>query len=184
MASDPNAARSISSVPSFSVAIVGGGIGGLVLALGLLEYPQIDVQVYESAPSFGEIGAGVSIAPNAQRALEMISPAAKAAFDKNATGNTWASKAHVAFEYVVVSVVIVTSAGYLAGRKWTLAYNSSQYRAKASTQENSYMPRKMQQECKVFIVPVSSMSWSKPFQLSVHTSISAYKILRTRMAVQ
>ena len=60
MGSVPNQATSISSQPTaFSVAIIGGGIGGLTLAIGLLKHPHIDVQVYEAAPSFGEIGAGV-----------------------------------------------------------------------------------------------------------------------------
>ena len=105
MSSVPNTTTSASSAPTtLNVAVIGGGIGGLALALGLLEHPHMDLQVYESAPSFGEIGAGVSIGPNAQRALELISPAAKAAFDKHATSNMWASKADVFVDYVVVSV--------------------------------------------------------------------------------
>ena len=104
MSSIPSTTTSESPAPTtLNVAVVGGGIGGLALALGLLEHPHIDVQVYESAPSFGEIGAGVTIGPNAQRALELISPAAKAAFDKHATSNTWESKANVFADYVVVS---------------------------------------------------------------------------------
>ncbi|KAL8796933.1 MAG: hypothetical protein Q9195_000704 [Heterodermia aff. obscurata] len=90
----PNHAASVSPTPfSYNVAIVGGGIGGLTLALGLLKYPHIDVQIYESASSFGWIGAGVAIGPNGQKALEIISPAAKAAFDEHATPNMWPSKA-------------------------------------------------------------------------------------------
>lgn len=105
MSSVPNTTSKVSPAPTaFSVAIVGGGIGGLVLALGLLKHPHIDVHVYESAPSFGEIGAGVAIGPNAQRALEMISPAAKAAFDKHVTPNMWPSKANNFAEYIVVSL--------------------------------------------------------------------------------
>lgn len=48
------------SLKPFSVAIIGGGIGGLCTAIALLKYPHIDVQVYEAAPTFGEIGAGVA----------------------------------------------------------------------------------------------------------------------------
>ena len=104
MSSIPNTTTTVSSGPTtLKVAVIGGGIGGLALALGLLEHPHIDVQVYESAPSFGEIGAGVSIAYNAQRALELISPAAKTAFDKHATSNMWASKADHFADYFVVS---------------------------------------------------------------------------------
>ena len=42
-----------------SIAIVGGGISGAVLAIALIRR-GIDVQVYEQAHAFGEIGAGVA----------------------------------------------------------------------------------------------------------------------------
>ena len=50
------------------IAVIGGGIGGLSAALALLE-AGFDVQVYEQAPKFGEIGAGIQISPNASRLL-------------------------------------------------------------------------------------------------------------------
>ncbi|KAK4692408.1 salicylate hydroxylase, partial [Lecanoromycetidae sp. Uapishka_2] len=95
MASVPNTTTFTSPHPkTFSVAIIGGGIGGLCLAIGLSKYPQIDSHVYESAPSFGEIGAGVALGPNGQRAMELIGPNAKEAFDRHATGNMWPSHAN------------------------------------------------------------------------------------------
>ena len=87
----------------FSVAVVGGGIGGLTLALGLLKHDHIDVQVYEAAPSFGEIGAGVAAGPNAQRALKLIGAHAWESFQKHATSNLWESHADTFIQYVVVS---------------------------------------------------------------------------------
>jgi salicylate hydroxylase len=51
------------------IGIVGGGIAGVGLALGLSRHRHLDVQLFESAPAFGEIGAGVSFGPNAVRAL-------------------------------------------------------------------------------------------------------------------
>jgi salicylate hydroxylase len=51
-----------------SIAIVGGGIGGLAAALSLLR-AGFDVHVYEQAPELGEAGAGVQISPNAVRVL-------------------------------------------------------------------------------------------------------------------
>ena len=102
MASIPNNTTSVSSHPTtLNVAIIGGGIGGLSLALGLLDHPHIDVHVYESAPSFGEIGAGVAFGPNAQRALELIASKAKEAFAKHATANLWASHANTFVQYLV-----------------------------------------------------------------------------------
>ena len=85
------------------VAIVGGGIGGLVLALGLLKYDHIDVHVYEAAHTFGEIGAGVAIGPNAERALKLIGPHAWDAFKKHATPNMWESHVDNYVECIVVS---------------------------------------------------------------------------------
>lgn len=38
------------------IAIVGGGIGGLALAIGLQQYSHIQVKIYESATKFSEIG--------------------------------------------------------------------------------------------------------------------------------
>ncbi|KAL9132105.1 MAG: hypothetical protein Q9217_000141 [Psora testacea] len=86
---------------TFRVAIIGGGIGGLSLALGLNKYPHIDYHIYEAAPSFGEIGAGVSFGPNAQRALELIGGGAKEAFLKHATTNMWSSHVNTWAEYIV-----------------------------------------------------------------------------------
>lgn len=70
----------------FNVAIVGGGIAGLTLALQLLRN-RVPTTLYEQAPAFGEIGAGVSFGPNALRAMSLISPHVRAAFENQATYN-------------------------------------------------------------------------------------------------
>ncbi|PYI09743.1 salicylate hydroxylase [Aspergillus sclerotiicarbonarius CBS 121057] len=57
----------------FTVTIVGGGIGGLVLAVGLLRR-QVPVQIFEAASAFTEIGLGLSIGPAAHRAMPLIDP--------------------------------------------------------------------------------------------------------------
>jgi salicylate hydroxylase len=54
-----------------SVAIVGGGIGGLFAANALIEQ-GLQVSVFEQAPALGEVGAGVYITPNSVRHLERI----------------------------------------------------------------------------------------------------------------
>lgn len=51
--------------------IVGGGIAGLVAARGLLQLGW-DVTIYEQAPSFEPVGAGITLAPNAVRALDWL----------------------------------------------------------------------------------------------------------------
>ena len=45
-----------------SVAVVGGGIGGLAAALSLLS-EGVDVHVYEQSRSIGEAGAGIAVSP-------------------------------------------------------------------------------------------------------------------------
>jgi 2-polyprenyl-6-methoxyphenol hydroxylase-like FAD-dependent oxidoreductase len=49
-----------------SVAIVGGGIGGLFAANALVSH-GLRVAVYEQAPAIGEVGAGVFLTPNGLR---------------------------------------------------------------------------------------------------------------------
>jgi salicylate hydroxylase len=53
------------------VAIVGGGIGGLVLALALRER-GIGAEVYEQAPELREIGAAVALSANGTRELRRL----------------------------------------------------------------------------------------------------------------
>jgi len=51
--------------------VVGGGIGGLTVALALALGGR-RVHVLEKAPSFGEIGAGLQLAPNALHVLDRV----------------------------------------------------------------------------------------------------------------
>src|ERR1700741_1042207 len=53
------------------VVIAGGGIGGLAAALALAPKGFRSV-VLEQGPQFGEIGAGIQIAPNAWHALDAL----------------------------------------------------------------------------------------------------------------
>ena len=74
------------SAKPFSVAIVGGGIGGLALAIGLRRR-GITAHIYEAAPAFAEIGAGVAFGPNSVRSMALIDPGIRAAFHRLATKN-------------------------------------------------------------------------------------------------
>lgn len=53
------------------ILIVGGGIGGLSMAIALAQkgYPS---KVFEQASQFGEIGAGIQLGPNAFRTMERL----------------------------------------------------------------------------------------------------------------
>jgi salicylate hydroxylase len=54
-----------------SIAIIGGGIGGLAAAASLSR-AGFDVGVYEQARALGEVGAGINIGPNASRLLHRL----------------------------------------------------------------------------------------------------------------
>jgi len=68
------------------VAIVGGGIIGLILALGL-NRRGIKVKVYEQARFLREIGAGVAFTANAVRCMEQVDPRLVTALRSVATSN-------------------------------------------------------------------------------------------------
>ena len=53
------------------VAIIGGGIGGLTAAVSLQHF-GLPVRVFEQARALREIGAGVTITPNAMSALDFL----------------------------------------------------------------------------------------------------------------
>ena len=53
------------------IAIIGAGIGGLALA-GLLSRQGVHVRVFEQAPAFERIGAGIQMSPNAMHVLRAL----------------------------------------------------------------------------------------------------------------
>ncbi len=53
------------------VAIIGGGIAGLALALNL-KRRNIDCRVYETAPELKELGVGITLLPHATRELDAL----------------------------------------------------------------------------------------------------------------
>ena len=50
------------------IAVIGGGIGGLALALSLHRH-GLECDVYEAAPVFRELGVGITVLPHAMREL-------------------------------------------------------------------------------------------------------------------
>ena len=53
------------------IIIVGGGIGGLATALAIQETGK-SVAIFEQAQEFGEVGAGIQLAPNAVEVLDRL----------------------------------------------------------------------------------------------------------------
>ncbi|WP_273808903.1 MULTISPECIES: salicylate 1-monooxygenase [unclassified Pseudomonas] len=62
--------QTVSSPSKLHVGIIGGGIAGVALALDLCRHSHLTVSLYEAAPAFGEVGAGVSFGANAVKAIE------------------------------------------------------------------------------------------------------------------
>lgn len=72
------------SSPVLKIAIIGGGIGGLTTALSIhyhcsgfastsdINRPQVSITVYEQAPAYKEIGAGVGIGFNAAKLMHRL----------------------------------------------------------------------------------------------------------------
>lgn len=54
-----------------TIAIIGGGIAGLALALGLHRRGRA-AQVYEAAPELSQIGVGITLLPHAMREIEAL----------------------------------------------------------------------------------------------------------------
>nr|WHF58403.1 FAD-dependent oxidoreductase [Cladonia metacorallifera] len=96
----PNSVGAMVTTPrkQFQVAVIGGGLGGLCLAIGLVQR-GISVQVYEGASSWTDGGAGLVFAKNAMAAMEKISPAIREAFAKRSSGQGWDSKKTTYMDY-------------------------------------------------------------------------------------
>lgn len=80
---------------TLNIAIIGGGITGVNLALGLEHRrnqnpnltTKLNYTIYERAPGFREIGAGIGFSPNAERAMGVLSPDVLSTFKRVANPN-------------------------------------------------------------------------------------------------
>src|SRR5271154_2465206 len=53
------------------VGIIGGGIGGLALSATLAKF-GLESHLFERAPAFGEVGAGIQMTPNAVKVIRAL----------------------------------------------------------------------------------------------------------------
>jgi salicylate hydroxylase len=68
------------------------------MAIGLL-HQNISCTVYEAAPAFAEIGAGVSFGPNAVRAMTLLDPSIEEGYNRVATNNGSPHKKETWFDF-------------------------------------------------------------------------------------
>ena len=68
------------SSPKISIAIAGGGLAGLGLAVCLQKLPHLDIQIYEGAREYTDIGSGLAIHPNGLRGMELLGEEVKRAY--------------------------------------------------------------------------------------------------------
>jgi len=81
----------------FTIAIAGGGIG-LTFAIGLLRQ-NVPFHLYEAAPAFAEVGAGVSFGLNSLHAMSLIDSAITKGYNERATSNAWDEKKTTWFDF-------------------------------------------------------------------------------------
>ena len=96
----PDSDGAMAKIPKkqFQVAVIGGGLGGLSLAIGLVRR-GISVQVYEGASGWTDAGAGLVFAKNSMAAMKKISPDIYELFAKRSSGQGWESKKTTYMDY-------------------------------------------------------------------------------------
>lgn len=82
----------------FEIAIIGGGLGGISLAIGLVRR-GISVQIYEATNEWTVAGAGLVFAKNSMDAMKKISPDIYDAFSKRSSRQGWESKKTTYMDY-------------------------------------------------------------------------------------
>lgn len=106
---------------TIQVAIAGGGIAGLCLARGLLQYPQFDVQVYEQVQQHRDKGGALALHANAIRAMELIDPALKQAYFRKANSMLADDEVEMATRVIMMEGKymgeVIASLGRAKGRK-------------------------------------------------------------------
>lgn len=107
--------------PKIKIGLVGGGIGGLCLAAGLMKQPHLDIHIYESVPEYKDIGAGLALHLNAIKAMDLIGPQVKKAYFDKALGMSSEADVEMSTQVLLASGPntgeLVAELGKAKGRK-------------------------------------------------------------------
>jgi salicylate hydroxylase len=64
-----------SNSQNINITIIGAGIAGLSAAIALSALPNTSIHLFERSPELREYGAGISIAENSWKVLELLGAA-------------------------------------------------------------------------------------------------------------
>lgn len=107
------------------IAILGAGIGGLGLAIGLIRQ-GVPVTVYEDAPKFSPIGAGIGFGPNSLDAIDLLDPKFRQMYEDAATENERPEFRNSVFD------ALYAEEGFGEKRGWTRGLVGAPYFSRSS----------------------------------------------------
>ncbi|EEH03279.1 mannitol 1-phosphate dehydrogenase [Histoplasma capsulatum G186AR] len=115
--------------PSFSIAIIGASIAGLALAIGLRKQnAACRYTIYEAAPQFDAVGAGIWIGPNALRAMELMDAGFAELYGRIKVGNACGDRRHEQFEILSAAQGFGALDGWRGGRVMCVEHVEGQTR--------------------------------------------------------
>ncbi|ORY66069.1 uncharacterized protein BCR38DRAFT_429161 [Pseudomassariella vexata] len=108
-----------------AIAILGAGIAGLGLAIGLIKR-GVPVVIYEAAPAFSVLGAGIGFGPNTLNAIDLIDPRFREEYNRAKTSNEKAEFEHSVFD------ALYAEEGFGEKRGWTRGLIGAPYFTRSS----------------------------------------------------
>ncbi|KAK2603481.1 hypothetical protein QQS21_004341 [Conoideocrella luteorostrata] len=93
------------------ILIIGGGIAGLALGIGL-DRRNVSYTIYEASTELSFAGAGIALGPNTTRAMALLDPALREAYDSISTKNQSLGKEHHFADFLLAEPRFGASQGF------------------------------------------------------------------------